>query len=521
MPTSQKMMPGHVFVVKADITTIKCDAWLCPTDRFFWVESWARTALGLSVPEIQGYDWGPHRAVAFEGGPASAPLVVLGDVGRNQSTRPAEVARRVRELVPVIDEFVEVAVGRLGESHPHQPHRLALPLIGTGEGGLKGAKGDTIEPILDRLNVLARDKDVDLILCTIDTLAWSAVQSVRGNQVWALNDDQERLAKRLALEAQAQRLVLFIGAGVSADAGLPGWGDLLEQLAAPHLSKEELKELGKLDMRDQATLVQQRLGDREALLSKMAEKLGGDDRPVGLTHALLASLGAQQAITTNFDNLFERACAKICQEPLTVLPYGRVQDNRPWLLKLHGSLRHRGNNGGDDIVLTRSDYTRLVRHRGALVGIVQALLVTKHLLFVGYSLMDEDFNELVDEIRTAIRPADAERPHALGTVLTIEDSSLASLFGDVLDVVQIGRGEKAQTARSLQIFLDRVAHLATPHHTHLLDEAFVRLLTPEDQEIAASLRKVEDTVAAINNPTADAVRRMLAYFGSTMTSKTR
>lgn len=41
-------------------------------------------------------------------------------------------------------------------------------------------------------------------------------------------------------------------------------------------------------------------------------------------------------------------------------------------------------------------------HRGALYGIVQALLVTKHLLFIGYSLSDEDFHELADEIRTEI-----------------------------------------------------------------------------------------------------------------------
>jgi hypothetical protein len=33
-------------------------------------------------------------------------------------------------------------------------------------------------------------------------------------------------------------------------------------------------------------------------------------------------------------------------EALTVLTYGRVQENRPWLLKLHGSLRHREEDRG-------------------------------------------------------------------------------------------------------------------------------------------------------------------------------
>jgi SIR2-like domain len=66
-------------------------------------------------------------------------------------------------------------------------------------------------------------------------------------------------------------------------------------------------------------------------------------------------------------------------------------------------------------------------HEGALYGIVQALLVTKHLLFVGYSLSDEDFHELADEIRTALEPTAAERTQ-LGTVLTIEESAWGRLW---------------------------------------------------------------------------------------------
>ena len=172
-------------------------------------------------------------------------------------------------------------------------------------------------------------------------------------------------------------------------------------------------------------------------MAQIAELIGGDHR-IGLTHALLASLGAQQAITTNYGNLFERACAKRghpVKEALTVLPYGRVQENCPWLLKLHGSLDHGGR-----IVLTRSDYMSLVRERSALFGIVQALLVTKHLLFIGYSLRDEDFHQLVDEIRIAIGSASSRQGGPLGTVLMIQDLPWARLWDDLLHVSQIGKG---------------------------------------------------------------------------------
>ena len=50
--------PGHVFVVKADITALECDAWLCPTDDWFDIT----VGFGWSVgkPEggiLAGYRW--------------------------------------------------------------------------------------------------------------------------------------------------------------------------------------------------------------------------------------------------------------------------------------------------------------------------------------------------------------------------------------------------------------------------------------------------------------------------------
>lgn len=257
------------------------------------------------------------------------------------------------------------------------------------------------------------------------------------------------------------------------------------------------------------------LGGRAQLLARLARAIGGYER-FGLTHALLASIGSQQAVTTNYDDLYERAYkhpGKDLEDVLTVLPYGRVAENRPWLLKLHGSLDRLDRQ--DHIVLTRPDYMSLARERSALFGIVQALLVTKHLLFVGYSLSDEDFHQLVDEIRIAIGYSDTK--HELGTVLTTSEWPLARLWGDLLRVEQIGRTTDLPN-RHLQIFLDRVAHLATPHSSHLLDESFAGLLDPEEARIASSLEGVQRVVEEIlkRNPhhkTAEAVHRALEQFG--------
>lgn len=515
--TSPSHVPGHLFVVKADVTTIKCDAWLCPTDPDFCVEPGWRKALGMNESDdtVHGHDWGSRRAVVYDPKNAAAAAIttpiVLGDVGQVSPSGQVEVETAISRLLPVIEDFATV-VAEAQRTACSSPMRLALPLIGTGKGGLRGIRGKMLEPLMRELNRVSHIRGIDFILCTADALGYSAAQSARRMQIWQLSAEEENRAAKLANKASNNDLVLFIGAGASQDVGLPGWRELLEKVSHGicNLSDSDREGRSKLDLRDHATLIEIELG-RQGLLSEVEKQIGGDHRPIGLTHALLASLGAGQAITTNYDDFYERACASPNQqacEAITVLPYDRVEEGKPWLLKLHGSLQ----NGGIDIVLTRADYVRLRQSRGALYGIVQALLVTKHLLFVGYSLSDDDFHELVDEIRIALHPATGER-RPLGTVLTLKDSVWGRLWEDLLDVIQFGAEVGSTGPRQLQIFLDRVAYLAMPHYAYLLDRSFEGLLDEEETKIAADLQGVYERVARSGHPTATAVREVLEVFG--------
>lgn len=115
------------------------------------------------------------------------------------------------------------------------------------------------------------------------------------------------------------------------------------------------------------------------------------------------------------------------------------------------------------------------RQYGALIGLVQGLLLMRHMLFVGYSLRDEDFHELMYEVRAARGDAAAGASNA--TVLTLSDDGLErQLWEDDLAIVpMVARPDeevdKSKAARQLEIFstwsdicpLRLLLSFSTPH----------------------------------------------------------
>ena len=76
----------------------------------------------------------------------------------------------------------------------------------------------------------------------------------------------------------------------------------------------------------------------------------------------------------------------------------------------------------EDIILTYSSSNPYGYEREALSGIVQALLITKHMCFIGFSLTDDAFNQIAATVRRALQPAAA----AGGTIATSRTSSASS-----------------------------------------------------------------------------------------------
>ena len=506
-------MDGQVFVVAGDITKVACDAWLLPTDTAFNISESFQASVGGSG-QLSGREWGDARVIALD--PAASPIW-LANIGGTERTDP-------RTYVEVLDEFASKA--KPSPALTSRPPVLAVPVLGTGEGGGEGRKGAVHSQLMAALYEAAEKHHVDIVLTCWGRRAYSAAQRQRRrylersvddcSSAWDLGDDGRlrEVGRSLAGYVRAQHMVLFLGAGVSAGVGLPLWGSLIAEIAdETDLTGDEKKRLAKLDFRDQAAILQRRLGGSEKLASTVSAKI--QTTRYTLAHGLLASLRCREAVTTNYDPLYEEAMDAVGPRP-AVLPYEAVTAGEPWLLKLHGSA-----DQPSSIVLTRDDYLGVPTTHGALFGLVQAMLLTRHMLFVGYSLSDEDFHQLVHEVRRA-RPQDNPDPKKLGTVLTLFDDPLfADLWQDDLEIVPMVSGRaphdvseethRDEAIRRLSLLLDYVAFEAADVAAFLLDPDYDEMLDQDEESpLATALRKAAGLAAQSRSPVAQRVSGLLA-----------
>lgn len=504
---------GHLFIINGDITRLKCDAVLVPTDQdYFVTEAFARlVGLGRAgeLPRNADASWSPTAVSLLRRGTKEAPDLWIGNLGGNESTS-------IRQFVRCAENFVLSASERLNiVDERDTPHSIALPVVGSGEGGGATRRGRILKQLVPALIRLAHLKRVDIILVTWGRVTFEAAQSVRKdylrrNPTYAteLGPELSATAARLSEEAKGGNLVVFVGAGVSATAGLPAWQRLLDDVAKRLGYKPvDIARLHELDVRDQASL----LARKRSFKSKVNLVLGAGN--YSLVHGLLASLPVKEFATTNFDELLEAAAAGPGNR-LTVLPGEALTTGGRWLVKLHGTI-------GRDLILTRSEYRDARNQHGALFGLLQALLITRHMLFVGYSLQDEDFNDVMHDVRLVHQRTPNDRRRCLGTVVTaFENPEFSKLWPDlevqplapprpVVDG-QLARASEAEwgsVGRTLALLLDRVALESASDVAYLSDSTMKGVASDGPKALTKALARLGRAYAEFSDePGADSGR---------------
>ena len=523
-------MSGHVFVVHGDLTHLACDEWLLPTDRDLtltdaWLPTLAQDAVGRGpdgVPTLrldapEEFCAGRRRvlrvpdealATPIDGSPVTRGCPWLLDVGSGGDLDVDWLVDGVRAWL----EETGTGEQRSGRDRP----LLALPLIGTGAGGAAERRDDVLERLLPALHEHAERCDVDVALVLNDARDHAAAQVVRhrlrdtddGPGGWDLDPGLVKAVERLAERANDGRLALFLGAGVGRAAGLPLWQELIDELCdEAQVDSEERAAVGRLDVPDQAEFLARRLGDED--MQRWLQRRFAP-RPHALAHALLAALPVRESVTTNWDPLFEQAVADTDRR-LSVLPFDLAEQADSWLLKLHGDASR-----GGEMVVRRSDYLRFGAEQSALAGVVQALLFTRHLLFVGFSLLDDNVIRITDDVtrlvdRYAPAGGDTAGEPRLGTTLALHRDPAKQELWPHLDHLVVGgarpgedeASDSGELARRLEIVLDLLSARVRHDSHYLLDERYDGLLGEADRALAERLHELTKS--------ADELRESMAW----------
>jgi hypothetical protein len=259
-------------------------------------------------------------------------------------------------------------------------------------------------------------------------------------------------------------MVLFAGAGLSAQAGLPSWRALLKDVinATVDTAMEDDDARAELEhMLADGKLLQiadhckDKLGPG-GYTQLLAERLADTGRPVPEAHRLAVRLPFRAWVTTNYDKLLERAYQ---QErggsPKTLTnrdteALGRLLfDGAPFILKAHGDL-----DKPDSLVFTSRDYRDLIHGSAAFSAAFSAILITHSVLFVGYSLADPDFNLLMDRQLLTFRGFVPERYALMSGLGEVEKEYLWRVCQ--IRVIPYPEGKHDFVPRFFQALADRL-----------------------------------------------------------------
>lgn len=215
-------------------------------------------------------------------------------------------------------------------------------------------------------------------------------------------------SKQIIRKASANnKLVVFVGSGVSANSGIPMWSGIIKEI------KERI-DFDSENEQDNLVIAQYFYNSRgeKEYYDLLKEKLDLDVEPNELDNKIL-ELNPYHIITTNYDCLLEKQAKKkgmfydvVCKDSdLPYTPNGRM------IIKMHGDFNNR------NIVFKEDDYLSYSNNFKLIETFIKSIFATHTVLFVGYSLKDPDIKYIFKWVKDILKK-DLPRPY----FLQIDDS---------------------------------------------------------------------------------------------------
>ncbi len=285
------------------------------------------------------------------------------------------------------------AVEELRATRPEARLLIALPAFRVGRGGDRGNPMFSARAqIQAAVSTLQEVPNVDVAFVTYTPALYRVFLQARREVV---GPPQAASYPVLEQALTSRACVLFVGAGLSTGAGLPGWNELIARLSRD-LQVEPSPRIDHLDL---AQWYREQFGN-ERLANVLRSTFGGEGLPT-LAHYLLMGLPIRHVITTNYDQLLEQTLDSLKRHPVPIIHQEEVAGTGgagTYVVKLHGDARH-----PEEIVLSRDDYATFFERRPAMAILLEGLLLNQTFFFVGYSLRDPNFRQVFGRIARLLR----------------------------------------------------------------------------------------------------------------------
>lgn len=213
------------------------------------------------------------------------------------------------------------------------------------------------------------------------------------------------IPKELRREFAEGRVVLFIGAGVSMAVDTPGWEELIQPLSENNL---EIRLLKRLSLEQRVSFFLRREGGRQDLRQIFRKEL---EQSRDLTvHKALISLPVSLILTTNYDPNLEKAANELGRSCEVIRADRQVPENFGTkdltIIHLYGDT--------EEFLASEEDLVNFERDRPVFSSILQHVLLTRTVFFLGFSFRDYNVLNHILRSHAMLRvegPMNYIRPH--------------------------------------------------------------------------------------------------------------
>ncbi|MBA3871066.1 MAG: SIR2 family protein, partial [Anaerolineae bacterium] len=203
--------------------------------------------------------------------------------------------------------------------------------------------------------------------------------------------------------------IVFVGAGISQSANLPGWRELVNRMKTRAIERGFLSDDTQLELeshiqKDELLLALDFLDDalgKSDVCEFIQETFMEVDPKITSVHRQITNIPFFAAVTSNYDQLLEQAYKASGKDNFRVFTHAdtaalsltRASRNF-FMCYLHGLAQK-----CETIVLSQTDYRNLMHSNRPYHSFLEYILTSFQILFLGFSLNDPDINLLMEQIQ--------------------------------------------------------------------------------------------------------------------------